>query len=340
MVGDCDKYFTYICCMIDICILALKNAVLASVADSRYVFVMVNEFLKKSGKAPLFNVQLVGLNGEVKLNDGVFSIHPNAFISDIEKTDLIIIPALSGDIFTATNTNINYVSWINEQYKNGAEVASLCTGAFLLAFSGLLKGRQCTTHWLYANEFRHHYSSVTLVDEKAITDQNGLYSSGGNNAWWNLLLHLVEKYAGREIAIYTAKYFVIDLDRNTQSPFIIFNGLKDHGDEVIIRSQEFIEQNYREKFNVDEIASRFDLTRRTFERRFKKGTRNTVAEYIQRVKIEAAKKQLEIGRKSIMEIMLDVGYTDVPTFRDVFKRITGMTPVEYKNKYNKQAGIS
>jgi transcriptional regulator GlxA family with amidase domain len=178
------------------------------------------------------------------------------------------------------------------------------------------------------------------VDEKAITDQNGLYSSGGNNAWWNLLLHLVEKYAGREIAIYTAKYFVIDLDRNTQSPFIIFNGLKDHGDEVIIKSQEFIEQNYQEKLTINEIASRFDLTRRTFERRFKKATRNTVAEYIQRVKMEAAKKQLEIGRKPIMEIMLDVGYTDVPTFREVFKQTTGMTPVEYKNKYNKRVGIS
>jgi transcriptional regulator GlxA family with amidase domain len=125
--------------MIDISILALKNAVLASVADSRYVFVMVNEFLKKSGKALLFNVQVVGLNGEVKLNDGLFSIHPDAIISNIKKTDLIIIPALSGDIFTATNTNINYVSWINEQYKNGAEVASLCTGAFLLAFQDCLK---------------------------------------------------------------------------------------------------------------------------------------------------------------------------------------------------------
>ncbi len=326
--------------MIDISILALKNAVLASVADSRYVFMMVNEFLKKSGKAPLFNVRVVGLNGEVRLNGELFSIHPDAMIGDIKYTNLVIIPALSGDIFTATNVNLKYVSWINEQYKNGAEVASLCTGAFLLAFSGLLKDRQCTTHWLYADEFRHHYASVTLVDEKAITDQHRLYSSGGSNSWWSLLLHLVEKYAGREIAIYTAKYFVVDLDRNTQSPFIIFNGRKDHGDEVIIKSQEFIEQNYREKFAVDELASRFDLTRRTFERKFKKGTRNTVAEYIQRVKIEAAKKQLEIGRKPIMEIMLDVGYSDVPTFRDIFKRITGMTPVEYKQKYNKQDGNS
>jgi putative intracellular protease/amidase len=125
--------------MIDVSILALRNAVLASAADSRYVFFMVNEFLKNSGKTPLFNVQVVGLNGEVKLHDGLFSMHPDAIISDIKKTDLIIIPALSGDIFTATNTNINYVSWINDQYKNGAKVASLCTGAFYWLFPGCLK---------------------------------------------------------------------------------------------------------------------------------------------------------------------------------------------------------
>lgn len=320
--------------MIDICILALKNSILASIADSRYVFSMVNAFLKQSGKAPLFNVKLVGITSEVKLNEKIFSIHPEAMIDDIKRTDLIIIPALSGDIFTATNSNLNYVDWITRQYKNGAEVASLCTGAFLLAFTGLLKGKQCTTHWQYANEFRHHYSSVRLVDEKAITDQNGLYSSGGSNAWWNLLLHLVEKYAGREIAIYTAKYFVIDLNRTTQSPFIIFNGVKDHQDEEILKSQEFIEENYQGKLMVDEIAARFNLSRRTFERRFKKCTRNTVAEYIQLVKVEAAKKQLEAGRKSIAEIMFDVGYVDIQTFRDVFKKITGMTPVEYRNKYN------
>ncbi|WP_299496505.1 helix-turn-helix domain-containing protein [Mucilaginibacter sp.] len=322
--------------MITISILTLRNSVLASIADSRQVFSMVNEFLKQSGKPPLFNVHLVGFLGEVKLNDGLFSLHPDILLDESYTTDLIIIPSLSGDMVSATNLNIDYATWISKSYKNGAAVASLCTGAFLLAFSGLLKDKQCTTHWLYANEFRHFYPSVTLIDDRFITDQNGLYSSAGNNAYWNLLLHLVEKYAGREIAIHTAKYFVIDLDKNIQSPFIIFNGRKDHGDEAVLNAQAFIEQNYREKLTVDQIANQVHVTRRTFERRFKKATRNTVAEYIQRVKIEATKKQLEIGRKTISEIMLDVGYTDMQTFRDVFKKITGLTPNEYRNKYNKE----
>lgn len=324
--------------MITISILALKNAVLASIADSRYVFTIVNEFLKQAGRPPLFNVQLVGLSENVKLDNGLFSIHPDTFMEEVKETDLIIIPAMTGDMMSATYLNKDYASWIAQCYKSGAEVASLCVGAFLLAYSGLLKGKQCTTHWLYANEFRHFYPSVKLVDERVITDQNGLYSSGGNNAYWNLLLHLVEKYTDRKMAILTAKYFVIDLDRTIQSPFIVFHGLKDHEDEVIKSAQEYIEQNYQEKLVVDQLADKFNVTRRTFERRFKKATRNTVVEYIQRVKVEATKKQLEIGRKSVNEIMYAVGYSDIQTYRDLFKKITGMTPIEYRNKYNKDAG--
>lgn len=321
--------------MINVSILVLKNAVLASIADSRHVFSMVNEFLKQSGRPLLFNVQLVAFSREVKLNKGLFSIHPDLIIDDVQQTDLIIIPAMTGDMMSATHLNKDYAAWIVKQYKNGAEVASLCVGSFLLAFSGLLNGRQCTTHWQYANEFRYFYPSVKLAEEKVITDQDGLYSSGGNNAYWNLLLYLIEKYTDRATAIHTAKFFVIDINRHRQSPFVVFSGLKDHEDEAIRNAQEYIEQHYEKKLTVDGIAARFNVTRRTFERRFKKATYITVAEYIQRVKIEAAKKLLEMGRKSIAEIMLDVGYSDTQTFRDVFKKITDMTPVDYRNKYNK-----
>jgi len=321
--------------MITISILALRNAVLASIADSRYVFMMVNQFLTQSGKEPLFTIQLVGNLKQVELNDGLFTIQPDMMLSDVKNHDLVIIPALMGDMMSATHVNREYGYWIARQYKNGVEIASLCSGAFLLAFSGILKGKQCTTHWLYANEFKHFYPSVKLVDEKLLAHQSGVYSSGGSNAYWNLLIHLVEKYAGREMAIRTAKYFVIDFARDMQSPFIIFNGLKDHEDDTIISAQEFIEENYSEKLIVEQLAAKFNMTRRTFERRFKTATRNTVAEYIQRVKIEAAKKLLEAGRKNISDIMYDVGYVDIQTFRDVFKKITGMTPVDYMNKYNK-----
>jgi transcriptional regulator GlxA family with amidase domain len=322
--------------MVNVSILVLKNAVAASIADARYIFITVNDLLERMGKEPVFEVKLISLFDEVKLNHGSFCIKPDAMIQDIHHTDLVIIPSMTGDAVGSTYLNKDYAPWISKQYKNGAEVASLCTGAFLLAFTGLLKNRRCTTHWAYANEFRYYYPNVDLVDEKVITHQHGLCSSGGNNAYWNLLLYLVEKYTNRETAIHTAKFFVIDLDRRDQSPFIIFHGQKNHGDETIIGAQEFIEKNYAEKFTVDQIAETCNMSRRTFERRFKKATRNTVVEYIQRVKIEATKKHLEIGRKPIEEVMYEVGYADVKTFRDLFKNITGMTPNEYRNKYNKE----
>jgi transcriptional regulator GlxA family with amidase domain len=322
--------------MVTISILVLKEATVSSISDCRYVFTMVNRFLEEKGKGSLFYIQLVGLEKEVKYNNGLFLVHPDKLVSEVDENNLIIIPALTGAMMQSVYLNKEYVDWIVQQYKAGVEIASLCSGVFLLAFSGLLKGRQCTTHWHYSNELKHFYPSIQVVDERVITDQHGLYSSGGSNAYWNLLLHLVEKYAGREIAIYTAKYFAIDLDRSFQSPFVVFNGLKDHDDEVIKDVQDFIEQHYKDKFTVDQWAVKFNMSRRTFERRFKKATRNTVAEYIQRVKIEGAKKQLEIGRKSVNEVMLDTGYSDIQTFRAVFKRITGMTPVDYKDKYWKK----
>ena len=322
--------------MITISILTLKNATVASIADCRYVFTMVNRFLEEKGKKSLFDVQLVGLTKEVKYYDGSFSIHPDKLIAEVDENDLVIIPALTGAMVNSVHVNKDYIDWIIDQYKNGVEIAGLSTGVFMLAFSGLLKGKECTTHWQYANELKHFYPSVKVVDEQVITHQQGLYSSGGSNAYWNLLMHLIEKYAGREMAIYAAKYFVIDLDRNFQSPFIVFNGLKDHDDDTIKNVQEFIEHRCKDKFTVDQLAAKFNISRRTFERRFKKATRNTIAEYIQRVKIEAAKKQLEIGRRSVNEVMNDIGYSDIQTFRDIFKRITGMTPIEYKGKYSKK----
>ena len=317
-------------------ILALKSANYASIVDARSVFRKVNELLKAQGKKELFEIQIVGESREVVIEDGLVTIRVDRVSHEIDKTDLIIIPALRGDMLSAGHCNRFFVDWIIKQYKKNAEVASLCTGAFMLAFTGLLKNKKCTTHWQYANEFRFFYPDINLVDGKIIVEQNGLYSSGGSNAYWNLLLFLVEKYVSREMAILVAKYFVVNLDKIAQTPFIVFNGLKEHADKKVLQAQEFIEQHYFEKITVEDLAEKLFLTRRTFERRFKKCTNCTVLEYLQKVRIEASKKALEAGRKSVDEIMTDVGYFDSQTFRELFKKITGLTPVEYRNKYRKQ----
>lgn len=174
------------------------------------------------------------------------------------------------------------------------------------------------------------------MPEKIITDEQGIYSSGGAFSYLNLILHLIGKYAGREIAVLAAKVFAIEIQRDNQLSFTIFQGQKEHEDEPIRKAQEFIEQNFQERISVDELASKFALGRRNMERRFKKATANSVNEYMQRVKIEAAKKSLETSRKTVNEIMYDVGYSDTKAFRTIFKRITGLSPVDYRNKYNKE----
>jgi transcriptional regulator GlxA family with amidase domain len=320
-------------------ILVPNEAVLASITDPRYMFTAVNDFLANAGRSPMFKVELVGIAKEVSLNKGAFSVHTDVLLKDVKKTDIIFVPALSGDLKSAIEMNKDFIPWIIDQYQKGAEVASLCIGAFLLASTGLLNGKKCSTHWIYANEFRDMFPEITLVDDRIITEEDGLYSSGGAASYWNLLLYLIEKYTGREMAILASKFFAIEIDRKSQSPFIMFNGQKKHEDEPIKQAQEFIEKNVTEKISVEELATRFAIGRRHFERRFKKATNNTPVEYIQRVKIEAAKKQLEDGNKNVSEVMYDVGYSDTKAFRTIFKKITGLSPVDYKNRYNKNSAV-
>lgn len=317
-------------------ILVLETSVMEAIADPRYMFTAVNEFLTSAGKEPLFKVQLVGLKKDVSLMNGLVTVHPDLLLHEAKKSDLIFIPALSGDLKKAVELNREFIPWILQQHKNGAEIASLCVGAFLMASTGLLSGKKCSTHWLFANDFREMFPDVELVDGSIISDENRIYSSGGANSYWNLLLYLVEKYTNRETAILASKFFAIDIDRDSQSKFMMFNGQRNHRDEQIIKAQDFIEVNYQEKISLDQLAEHVAIGRRSFERRFKKATNNTVVEYIQRVKIEAAKRTFESSRKNINEVMYDVGYTDTKAFRDVFKKITGLTPVEYRNKYNKE----
>ncbi|MBA3649081.1 MAG: helix-turn-helix domain-containing protein [Chitinophagales bacterium] len=319
-----------------ISILVPNKAILGSLEGSRQLLTQVNEFFKAKQEPPLFKVQLVGLDNETSVSGGLFTVNADAVLNDIKKTDLIIIPALDGDITEAIDKNRDFIPWIIKQYNNGAEVASLCLGAFLLASTGLLKGRKCATHWMAENQFLRMFPEVNLVTEKIITDELGIYSSGGAFSYLNLILYLIEKYAGHEIAVLSAKVFAIEIERDNQLSFTIFQGQKGHDDEPIKKAQEFIEKNFHEKITVEQLTSMFAFSRRNFERRFKKATSNTVSEYIQRVKIEAAKLSLESSRENVNGAMYNVGYTDPKAFRNTFKKITGLSPIEYKNKYNRE----
>jgi transcriptional regulator GlxA family with amidase domain len=179
------------------------------------------------------------------------------------------------------------------------------------------------------------YPDVEIVPDSIITEEKRIYSSGGSHSYWNLLLHLIEKYVDRKAAILASKYFAIDIDRNSQAVFSMFKGQMNHEDAEILKAQQYIERHIDERLSIDTLSKKVAVSRRSFERRFRQATRNSVLEYIQRVKIEAAKRQFETSRKLINEVMYDVGYTDTQAFRELFKKITGLTPIEYRNKYNK-----
>lgn len=310
---------------------------LSSIVGAYKIFTRANEYWKGSGRRDLFKIELAGISKKVDFYGGLFTVKPQTNISAISKTDLIIIPSLNHNYQKALKGNKQLVDWIEKQYKDGAEVASICTGAFLLASSGLLDGKTCSTHWAAAQNFRNMFPKVNLQTDKLITDENGIYTNGGAYSFLNLMIYLVEKYYDRQTAIFCAKVFQIEIDRESQSAFTIFTGQKLHDDEVVKKAQAYIEDNLHEKISVEHISSLFSVGRRNFDRRFIKATGNTPGEYSQRVKIESAKKAFETTRKTINEVMYEVGYTDVKAFRDVFRRITGMTPLEYKGKFNKQA---
>ncbi len=312
----------------------------ASIVGASEIFTEANACWKRNGKRELYKVEIAGISKKVEYKEGLIILKPQINISAIVKTNLIVIPSsLVRSYKNAGKGNQLLMDWIEQQYKHGAEVASLCSGAFMLASAGVLDGKSCSTHWAFANTFRNMFPQVNLKEEKLITDEYGIYTNGGAYSFLNLIIYLVEKYFDRQTAIYCSKVFQIDMDRDSQSPFAIFSTQKNHNDNVIKEAQTYIEMNLHEKISMEDLSAKFAVGRRHFDRRFIRATGNTPLEYSQRVKIESAKKAFETTRKNVSEVMFEVGYSDTKAFREVFRKITGMSPLEYRDKYNKEAMV-
>lgn len=310
---------------------------IACIVGAYQIFNEANNYLEKQGQKPKFKIELVGASKNNHLNNNFLSVKHQITISQVSKTNLIIIPAsLIRSYQTATKNNKLLIDWVTKQYKHGAEIASMCAGSFMLASTGILAGKTCSTHWALSERFRELHPDVNLQTDQLITDENGIYTNGGAYSFLNLLMYLVEKFYSRQAAIHCAKYFQIDLDRNLQAQFSIFSGHKKHNDESILTAQKYLEENFQDKISIEKLSSDLNIGRRNFDRRFIKATGFTPLDYLQRVKIEAAKKMFETTRKTVNEIMYDVGYNDAKAFREVFNRVTGLSPLDYKSRYNKQ----
>ncbi len=314
-------------------ILPLYNATLTSIDSSHQLFSRINDFMSYQNKPPFYNIEIVGIATDTKLSNGLYTIRSDKTIEQVKKTDVIVLPLLCSNFKRAIQENKKYTGWLIAQYQNGAEIVCLCVGSFYLASTGLLDKKECAVHWAAKNEFKEMFPSIKVIEDTIITDENGIYTCGGGYSYLNLLLYIFEKHLGREISILASKMFEIDIERKSQNPYVIFIGQKKHEDEVVLKAQEWIENNPTETYTVDDICDKFNVGRRTFERRFRKCTGNSIAEYIHRVKVEFAKKHLEAGRKTVNEIIYETGYNDTDAFRKVFKKYTDLTPVEYRKKY-------
>ena len=310
------------------------NVNLSSITGSFEILSRANDYWQKIGNKSMIEIRIAGFETDLKLNAGFFSIHP-VDIRDVTKTDLLLIPSLAHDYDNILKDNKELITWIREQYERGAELASICTGAFLLAATGLLDGKSCSTHWNAAAGFTRLFPNIMLHIDKLLTVEKGIYTNGGAYSFLNLILFLIENHFDRQTAIYCSKIFQIDIERDSQSPFRIFQTQKTHGDDLICKAQTYIEENLSQRISFEDLASKLATSRRNFDRRFIKATGNTPVEYLQRVKVEVAKSTLEKGRKSVFEVMNEVGYSDDKAFREVFKKMTGLTPLDYRAKYNK-----
>jgi AraC-like DNA-binding protein len=257
------------------------------------VFEKANEFYTGRGLPPYYTILIAGVPLQQKLQNASFSLNAIADIHTIKKPDCIILPASDFPNNFATRNSREALDWVVQQYKAGLD----------------------------------------LRTDKVITDRDGVYTAGGASSGLNLILYLIEKYSGRPTALYCAKLLQIDIDRDSQSPFILFEGLKTHKDDTIREVQEYIEAKVEEKLTVEDLARHCAMHRINFTRRFKKATQITPIDYIQRVKIEAAKRSLESTRKNINEVMYSIGYADPKAFRNIFKKVAGVTPQEYKSKF-------
>ena len=307
---------------------------LSSLFGAIEIFEHANDFLVNKGASPYYDIKVIGSDLRQSLLNSQFMIKTGINELDGESPDLIIIPGVFENNNLSSRENKAFLDWMVDQYKDGCQLASLCTGAFMLAATGLLANKECATHWAAERLFREMFPDVKLCTDKIVTDSNGIYTAGGANSSLNLILYLIEKFNGHEIALYCAKILQIDIDRNSQLPFMIFKGQRNHDDETIREVQDFIEANIDERVTVEFLAEKFAISKRNFIRRFKKATKSLPIEYIQKTKIEAAKRNLELKRKNVNEVMYSVGYTDVKAFRTIFKKLTGYSPTEYQQKFS------
>ncbi|WP_455372322.1 GlxA family transcriptional regulator [Limibacillus halophilus] len=289
------------------------------------------------------DVRVVSAEGRPFRCAGGIPVEPHAAFADIEKADAVVLCDMYTPIFQRpTGKFEREIAWIKEQHAKGALLCSVCSGSVVLAESGLLDGCFTAGHWGYRDLFRRHYPDVTLQTGSVLcltSEKEGIVTAGAVTAWQDLALYLISRYCGQKAAIQTAKVFLLDGHDDGQLPHAMMTRRIDRVDGAIADCQEWLGENYAQTNPVQAMVARSGLTPRTFARRFKQATGQIPMDYVQALRVEEAKQMLETEDLGIDEIAAQVGYEDPASFRRVFKRCAGMTPVAYRKKFQRVAAL-
>lgn len=288
--------------------------------------------VENTPSTPFFDVTIASADGRPIRTVNRVQVQPHCSIADIENTDLLII-ASATYIDAILEKNPELVPWIRHLYSRGAHVASICTGVFLLAETGLLDGKSATLHWGFARAFKGRYPKVALQKDRIFIDHGRLYCSAGVSAGMDLSLYLVAKFCGDKAARESAKTMILDMDRKAQTPYDRLLPLRDHADPLVGKAQTWMEENSTQTMDYNHMADQLGVSRRSLERRFKQAIGLTPLEYLQALRVEQAKHMLEEGNRTFNEITYEVGYEDIAFFRRIFIRLTGLRPKQYQQKF-------
>jgi transcriptional regulator GlxA family with amidase domain len=288
---------------------------------------------------PLFTSRVLSQDGKAVKVSGGFQVMPEGTFQDCRQTDVVVVPPYLPSVdFLPVNAR-SLLDWIITRYEQGVTIASVCTGSFVLAETGLLNGRLATTHWYYTKLFRRRYPKVLLEPDRVLTRDKGLICSGSVSAFYYLALHLIESFGSSLLAAQCAKSLLVEPSKASQSSYAVFNVHKSHGDQEILRAQELIESHFADAINMKDLAGKVGISPRNFIRRFKKATDETPLSYLQQIRIERAKDYLETTLETVNEITQVIGYENSSSFRKLFKEATGLSPSEYRSRFTRGESV-
>lgn len=324
-------------------VFAAENCMASAILGVLDVFSTANYCInRRFGKDSIekFDCQIVTINNENVVAYNGVKISPTQILDCNMAPDIIIlsysvevvIDCCGYDITIAHREKIK--KWLLNCKNQGTLITSTCTGSFLLASSGLLAGKVATTHWRSKDLFKRIFPHIRLDCDQLIIDSGDVICSGGSMSYIDLSLHIIERYVGKEIVSDCAKLLVFDPIRQKQTPYVLFRAQKNHDDKAILAAQDWLEQHYKSDISMDDLAEKVGLGSRTFKRRFKLATNENPINYLQRIRVEQVKSKLEKTTEGINQIIWSVGYEDISSFRQLFKRFTGLTPKDYRQKFS------